>query len=186
MLLSRDGSLLLYVSPKTDVVDIPESVIRIGDYAVYVNDRINNLVVPDNVETIGIYAFSRCNSLRSVTLGCAVKEIEPYAFLFSDGIRTFTIKAKNPPKTPSYGSFSSDQFQATLVVPKGYIDAYKNSNYDWYKFRDIDDGSVKPEEVGPVSGNYYNIYADTPCCSSSRCVYNKIAKYTKEYRSKCV
>ena len=176
MLLSKDGSLLLYVSPNSTVVNVPETVTRIGEYASIGNSRIINLVVPDNVESIGREAFSSCDNLRSISLGSAINNIEPYTFAFCDNITSFIVRATNPPTTPSYGSFSAQMLKATLVVPKGCVDAYKNSKYDWSKFAKIveEDSAGKPEtlkNVG-VDGITYNTYADTQTaelCNGHQC-----------------
>lgn len=165
MLLSKDDSLLLYVSPNLDVVNVPETVIRIGEYASEGNSRIRNLVVPDKVESIGSNAFFFCRNLESITLGSAIKDIETDAFSYCNNITSITVRATNPPAT-HYGSFSYLP-KATLVVPKGCVDAYKNSEYDWSKFAKIVEGDAapagKPEtlENVVVDGITYNTYADT-------------------------
>ena len=165
MLLSKDDSLLLYVSPNLDVVNVPETVIRIGEYASEGNYRIRNLVVPDKVESIGSNAFFFCRNLESITLGSAIKDIETDAFSYCNNITSITVRATNPPAT-HYGSFSYLP-KATLVVPKGCVDAYKNSEYDWSKFAKIVEGDAapagKPETLKNVvvDGITYNTYADT-------------------------
>lgn len=165
MLLSKDDSLLLYVSPNLDVVNVPETVIRIGEYASEGNSRIRNLVVPDKVESIGSNAFFFCRNLESITLGSAIKDIENDAFSYCNNITSITVRATNPPAT-HYGSFSYLP-KATLVVPKGCVDAYKNSEYDWSKFAKIVEGDAapagKPETLKNVvvDGITYNTYADT-------------------------
>ena len=60
---------------------------------------------------------------------------------------------------------SSEQLKATLVVPKGSVDAYKNSKYDWSKFATKVEGDAapagKPETLKNVvvDGITYNTYA---------------------------
>lgn len=167
MLLTKDGTLLLYVSNRKNVVEIPKSVIRIGESAIARLQELKELVVPDNVQSIGSNAVEYCQQLESVTLGSAIKEIEPYTFMGCGNITSITVRATNPPATPSYGSFSAQQLKATLVVPKGCVDAYKNSKYAWSKFAKIVDGDAapagKPEtlENVVVDGITYNTYADT-------------------------
>lgn len=176
MLLSKDDSLLLYVSPNLDVVNVPETVIRIGEYASEGNSRIRNLVVPDKVESIGSNAFFFCRNLESITLGSAIKDIENDAFSYCNNITSITVRATNPPAT-HYGSFSYLP-KATLVVPKGCVDAYKNSEYDWSKFAKIVEGDAapagKPETLKNVvvDGITYNTYADTQTaelCNGQEC-----------------
>lgn len=187
MLLSKDDSLLLYVSPNLDVVNVPETVIRIGEYASEGNSRIRNLVVPDKVESIGSNAFFFCRNLESITLGSAIKDIETDAFSYCNNITSITVRATNPPAT-HYGSFSYLP-KATLVVPKGCVDAYKNSKYDWSKFAKIVDGDAapagKPEtlENVVVDGITYNTYADTQTaelCNGHECKDDVIIPETIE------
>lgn len=141
ILLSKDGSLLLHTSRNIDdVVSIPNTVVRIGAWALseHANEK---LVVPDNVQTIGEYAFLNLIHLSSITLGSSIKEIEQCAFWGCYNITSFVLRATTPPATSNV-KFSTEQLEATLVVPKGCLNVYKNSTYDWSKFANIVEGDV--------------------------------------------
>lgn len=140
ILLSKDGSLLLHAHGNIDVVSIPNTVVRIGAFAL--NEHSNEkLVVPDNVQTIGEYAFLNLTHLSSITLGSSIKEIEQCAFWGCYNITSFVLRATTPPATSNV-KFSTEQLEATLVVPKGCLNVYKNSTYEWSKFANIVEGDV--------------------------------------------
>ena len=65
---------------RISTLDIPSSVIHIGDYAFYYCYYLNSLVIPDNVVSIGHSAFADCYNINELTIGKSVTWIDQYAF----------------------------------------------------------------------------------------------------------
>ena len=79
-------------------ITIPNSVTSIGSWAFYNCSRLLSVTIPNCVTTIGENAFNGCNGLKMIT---------------SEILTPFDVNAAWPSN-------------ATLVVPKGSIDAYKS------------------------------------------------------------
>ena len=69
-----------YKGTPTDVVEIKEGTVAIGDYAFFQNTELKNIVLPDTVKIIGEYAFRGCTGLESCTLGEGLQEIRSCGF----------------------------------------------------------------------------------------------------------
>ncbi|MCM1132036.1 MAG: leucine-rich repeat domain-containing protein [Ruminococcus flavefaciens] len=61
-------------------VIIPDSVVRIENYAFFGCENLVSVNIPDSVERIGSYAFSGCESLGKVYIPDSVRKIESDAF----------------------------------------------------------------------------------------------------------
>ncbi len=81
-LLSKDGSTLLLVAPKTSGVFSLSGVTAIGTGAFAGNNGITTVIMPD-VISVGDYAFSECRYLTSVVLG-DLAVIGKYAFFLTN------------------------------------------------------------------------------------------------------
>ena len=61
-------------------ITIPDSIINIGEWAFSECSNLTNITIPDSVTSIGDYAFYNCSSLTSITIPNSVKSIKDYAF----------------------------------------------------------------------------------------------------------
>lgn len=72
-------------------IDIPDSVVCIGDSAFSFCKSLKKIVIPKNVTEIGFETFAYCTSLKSVKLGEGVKNIGGYAFANCTALPLITI-----------------------------------------------------------------------------------------------
>ena len=116
-------------------VELPSSLTTIKTKAFYYNQELDSINIPASVTTIGASAFAACNNLLDVTA--------------------------NMPNPCAIGSnVFSNYSKATLHVPYGKLNTYKNTAY-WSSFINIeemeDDGSGQsdiPEEFEISSVTY--------------------------------
>ncbi len=110
MLISEEGELKKYMGTQK-VVQIPEQVTKVADYAFYGCKTVEEIRMGDQVTSIGRYAFGYCTSLKKLqlsrnlvsvgdrlTIGCdylqelvipgGLRDLSVYGCIFSDcGIR---------------------------------------------------------------------------------------------------
>ncbi len=65
---------------KSEVVEIPDGVTKIGEYAFSQCDNLIHITIPDSVTSIKSWAFYSCDNLTTITIGKGVESIESYAF----------------------------------------------------------------------------------------------------------
>ena len=95
-----EGDLIFADSTKTYLmacvksatnVNLPNSVIQIGDYAFYECTNLSSITIPDSVAIIGQYAFYGCTNLSNVTLPNSVTTIGQYAFYGCSNVTNITL-----------------------------------------------------------------------------------------------
>ena len=153
-------------------IDIPNSVSNIGDDAFY-ETGIKEIVLPNSVVYLGWGAFKKCEDLTNVTLSESLENI-PFDAFGECNIKSVIIPASVVSiENGVFDNFSSNvsiYFQsttppyiednafeqkfwgwnfATIHVPIGYKDAYKNN--DAWKYFTIIDDVVVPESATGIS-----------------------------------
>ena len=99
-----------------------------------------NTIIPEGVTNIGGMAFWNCSNsyyskpLTSIALPSSIKNIEPDAFMSCYALDTIYCYAITPPTTNQY---AFDNYNATLYVPCGSLEAYK-AHEVWGQFSNID------------------------------------------------
>ena len=131
--VEKIGDHAFYCCRGLTSITIPNSVTTIGDYAFEDCSGLESITIPNSVTTIGRSAFYNCN-LTSVTIGDGVTTIGRYAF---GGCYFESIYVKSKTPAELWLSFNDYTLQnATLYVPKGSLDTYKNA-YEWQEFENI-------------------------------------------------
>ena len=126
---------------------IPNSVTSIGSYAFYGCSGLVNVTIPNSVTRIWDYAFYGCLGLTSVTIGNSVTSIGNYAFWQCSSLTSVTVGMETP-LSIDYYTFTN-KANATLYVPYGCKDAYKEANY-WKGFKEIVE-MPKPVEATDIT-----------------------------------
>ena len=98
-------------------IEIPDSVISIGNYAFYCCNTLTSVVIGNGVTSIGSNAFCGCPSLKEITMGKSVTSIGEYAFCECDSLKEITI----PSNVTSIGNnafFSCDSLNTVVILAK--------------------------------------------------------------------
>ena len=93
-----------------------------------------NSIIPNSVTSIGNYAFEYCFGLTSITIPNSVTSIGEYAFYCCDNLNNVIVDIKEPLAIEE--NTFTNRFNATLYVPNGCINAYRNAEY-WKDFKVI-------------------------------------------------
>ncbi|MBR4837015.1 MAG: leucine-rich repeat domain-containing protein [Bacteroidales bacterium] len=145
------------------------SVTEIGTQAfANCSNLTGQLIIPNSVITIGQGAFSTCTKLTSLVIGSNVESIDDNAFFLDGDIKKVVSLAVIP---PTIGDIFYDTFNMTLSVPRGCLNAYKNSDWNQYFvyiFEDLSSCLINTEwyyeinnENGMVTYQYLECDSDT-------------------------
>lgn len=101
-------------------VDLPGSLLEIGESAFYYIDTLKGIDVPGNVAKIDSYSFYGCSALQDVKLGGDVQTIGDYAFAYCKKLKEFVL----PDKMTSIGdgAFSGCSKLEELVFPNSLVE----------------------------------------------------------------
>ena len=125
-------------------VSIGNSVTSIGDAAFTSCKGLTSVTIGNSVTSIGDGAFQSCSSLTTVTIGSSVTSIGKCAF-FNVMLQHVYCYAEQVPWVGA-DAFSASIRKATLHVPAGSVNAYKNTS-PWSYF-----GNIVALENGDPSG----------------------------------
>ena len=115
---------------------VPNGVNSIGNSAFFGCSSLTSINIPEGVTSIDIEAFRGCVGLTSVTIPNSVTTIGVRAFGDCTGLTDVTAKMVTPPSIDS-ATFGSNTYKsATLHVPAGCVDYYKQTS-GWKRFKTI-------------------------------------------------
>ncbi|MGN0238183.1 MAG: leucine-rich repeat protein [Lepagella sp.] len=123
--LFEEGSQVKYIGSFkgctgiNTIINFPETVETIADYAFYGCTMLNNLTLSSNLKNIGVSSFEKCTSLQSITLPKSLKVMREYAFRGCTNLET--------------------------VVFEDEVDFYTNGVYGFYN--NVFDGCTKLSSV---------------------------------------
>ena len=141
----------------TDYV-IPEGVEAIGNNAFKGCANLTSVTIPNSVTSIGSYAFSNCTKFTSITIPSSVTSIGEYAFSECNSVKVVTSKISEPFEVRWI--FNGWQHNATLVVPVGKVNAYKEkSGWNGFAFV-VEEGQTTydvPQEQTDAQGLKYSL-----------------------------
>ena len=95
--------------------------------------NLTSVIIGNSVSSIGKNAFAGCHGLTSVEIPDSVTTIGDYAFCGAE-LTSMFCKAETPPYAKQ--AFSNNLSKATLYVPIGCADIYKQT-YPWSTFGNI-------------------------------------------------
>ena len=89
-----EAGVLKSYSGRDCVVEVPDGVTAISDYAFIGNKNLTEITLPDSVAVIGVHAFAMCEKLSVVKGGLGVVEIQKSAFSECANLEDFTFSSK--------------------------------------------------------------------------------------------
>ena len=114
------GNGLLYCCETVETINIPESVLAIGDYAFSECYSLKNITLPSNLEYIGIDAFSYCESLTEMNIPSGVTNIGNCAFY--DCINLTDIEIPEGIEYIPEGLFGCCASLTSITIPNSVVE----------------------------------------------------------------
>ena len=127
------------------VITIPDTVVKIGDYAFANCDKLTSLVIPEGVVSLGKGIFSGCNSLVSITVpfvGTSAEDTENSYIGYLFGAFEYSVNARYIPTS------------LVTVVITGSSDIGEGAFYDCGNISNITLGA--PVHIGDYAFAYCN------------------------------
>lgn len=118
---------------------IPKGITSIADRSFHSCEKLDSIKIPYGVTYIGEYAFYNCSGLVYVEIPNSVQTLRYGAFENCNNIQAVVSKIKDPEgMNQMEWAFSGSYGSATLFVPNGTKQAYKN-RYGWDNFYYIEE-----------------------------------------------
>ncbi|MDE5876143.1 MAG: leucine-rich repeat domain-containing protein [Muribaculaceae bacterium] len=129
-------------------VKLGANITDIGDFCFGYCYQLSEFDFPEGIERIGTYTFSS-TPLSSITLPSTLGNLGSGAFAYCQNLTEVRCEATEPPVC-EWGVFNMIPEDATLIVPEGSLEAYREAE-EWKNFFNIEtgvkmsisDGSIK-------------------------------------------
>ena len=112
---------------------LPSSVTSIDQGAFYGCSGLTSLTIPSGVTSIGQGAFLYCSGLTSLTIPSGVTSIGKYAFYDCSRLTSIYVYPENLPELGTDIFTGCDAKNCTVYVPTGTVDAYRSSEFGYFK-----------------------------------------------------
>lgn len=129
-------------------ISLPNSLSFIGTWAFSFCTSLTSISLPEGLTSIDWWAFGGCTSLTSISIPESVTNIGWWVFEACSSLSSVTNLATTPQDISSAAFNEVPLSEATLYVPAGSLEAYKNAE-GWQDF-----GTISP---------IVNIIASGPC-----------------------
>jgi hypothetical protein len=106
---------------------IPGSVKDIGVAAFVFSKALTSVKICEGVKTILYEAFEGCENLEKVSLPASLEYVDAVAFAWCYNLKIIECSSTIPPNMNPWVFFQSNLTGATLYVPHGSVDAYRNA-----------------------------------------------------------
>ena len=118
-------------------ITFPNTLVELGESAFAGCSLLKEVTFPNSMETIEDGAFYGCTSLTTVNVGTGINVIKKYAFANCTQLKDFYCYATTPPTLRTDVFTSTPCSTATLHVPSGTVETYRNANSQWAAFGSI-------------------------------------------------
>lgn len=172
----RLGNATFYECPRLQSVELPQTIIEWETHTFQGDSALVSVNIPEGITTIPYRTFNRCVSLQSINIPEGVTVIDKMAFCYCASLQSINIPegvtsigewaffdckaltditlACTTPPTAGEDTFNS--YDATIHVPEGTVDSYRQHDI-WGRFTNIVDGTSTGIEDNDF--NDVNIYA---------------------------
>ena len=110
--------------PLVKTVQLPPTLLNIGEGAFYSCGGLESLVFPNGLQTIEQDAFNNCTSILNITFGTGLTSIGANAFAYLAKAVSVTCLATTPP-TIQASTFTGIKSTVKYYVPAASLAAYK-------------------------------------------------------------
>ena len=117
-------------------VNLPQGITSIEPYLLQDCEALITINIPEGVTNIGEHTFRKCYALTRINIPSSVTTIGSYAFRYCNSLTDVYCNAENVPETNTNAFDNSPIAYATLHVPQGSVDDYKNT-LPWNRFGTI-------------------------------------------------
>ena len=126
--LTNVGSFAFNSMPNLEVVNIPASVTKIGDYSFKNCTKLSTLNLSEGLKSIGESAFYGCSALSSITMPDSLTTVGTYVFKGCTGLTN--VKLSNSLTRISESLFYGCTSLTSVSIPEGvkYVDGYVFKN----------------------------------------------------------
>ena len=126
------GPVAFYYCTNLAIVRLPEQLEQVNGWLLY-GTALREVVVPSKVTFIDTAAFSACQQLHKVILPASLTTLAEYIFVNGTHLDTIILLSSVPPS-----AYDNDftEFTATLIVPCGAVEAYRQHSV-WGRFANI-------------------------------------------------
>lgn len=116
-------------------VTLGEGITTTGISFFWFCSSLTTVTLPESFSIVPNSFFGYCSSLTAVTLPAKVTKIVAGAFAGCTALASVILKSTTPPAIDPT-AFDKANKDYTIIVPKGYQDAYLTSDKGWDKFTD--------------------------------------------------